>query len=122
TPRTLGGQFDIVLNLGILYHLPNPLEALRLTKEMARECVLLDTEVHPSDDSVVKIRWEEPDTIRSANRSGIVSLPSPSAVELMLKDIGATEWTQIPLHRTDVPQDYREHRRMSWLIKVQAAR
>ena len=29
---TLDGTFDIVLNLGILYHLPSPLEVLQLTK------------------------------------------------------------------------------------------
>src|SRR5690348_15883936 len=27
-PEALGGQFDMVLNLSILYHLPNPIEAL----------------------------------------------------------------------------------------------
>src|SRR5262249_43821504 len=32
SPESLGGVFDIVLNLGILYHLPDPLEALRITR------------------------------------------------------------------------------------------
>ena len=43
------GQFDIVLNLGFLYHVPQPLEALELTKKLARHHILLDTAVHPSD-------------------------------------------------------------------------
>jgi len=36
-PEHLGGQFDIVLNLGFLYHVPKPLEALELTIGMARQ-------------------------------------------------------------------------------------
>src|SRR5262245_53196361 len=35
SPERLGGTFDVVLNLGILYHLAKPLEALELTKTMA---------------------------------------------------------------------------------------
>jgi len=36
SPELLGGKFDVVLNLGILYHLPDPLEALRRTAAMTR--------------------------------------------------------------------------------------
>lgn len=114
---TLSNEFDIVLNLGILYHLSDPLQALRRTLAMAREYVLLDTEVYPSSDSIVKLRWEEPDYIRSAARSGIVVIPSKSAIELMLKELAAHAWYEIPM-RHEMPQDYREHRRTSWLIKV----
>jgi len=118
TPQSLGGTFDIVLNLGILYHLPSPLEALRLTKAMARRVILLDTAVHPSDDSVIKLRWEEPVDIRAASVSGIVASPSKSSIDLMLKHIGVAAWFEIPLRTTDMPRDYREHLRASWLITV----
>jgi len=117
TPETLGGEFDIVLNLGILYHLSNPLQALQRTKAMAREYILLDTEVYVSQDSVIKLRWEEPEYIRSAARSGIVAIPSKSGVELMLKDSGVENWYEIPIQH-DMPADYREQRRASWLVKV----
>jgi 2-polyprenyl-3-methyl-5-hydroxy-6-metoxy-1,4-benzoquinol methylase len=118
SPESLGGRFDVVLSLGILYHLPKPLEALQRTIAMARECVLLDTEIYPSPEAVIKLRWEQPISIRSANCSGIVALPSKSGIDLMLRDIGATEWAEIPLHVADMPLDYREHRRASWVIKV----
>jgi tRNA (mo5U34)-methyltransferase len=117
SPATLGGDFDIVLNLGILYHLSDPLRALRRTLAMAREYVLLDTEVYPSNDSILKLRWEEPDYIRSATRSGMVVIPSKGAVELMLRELAVSSWYEIPIQH-DMPQDYREHRRASWLIKV----
>ena len=118
SPQTLGGTFDIVLNLGILYHLPKPLEALERTVLMANECVLLDTDVYPSQDSLIKLRWEEPDDIRRATRSGMIAYPSKSSIEMMLKHIGVTEWCQIPIRTIDMPSDYLEYRRATWLIAV----
>jgi tRNA (mo5U34)-methyltransferase len=117
TAESLGGEFDIVLNLGILYHLSNPLQALQRTKAMAREYILLDTEVFPSQESIIKLRWEEPEHIRSAARAGMVAIPSKSAMELMLKDLGIRSRYEIPVH-DDMPRDYREHRRASWLVKL----
>jgi SAM-dependent methyltransferase len=117
SPRSLGGDFDVVLNLGALYHLPNTQQALILTRAMAREYILVDTEVYPSEDAVIKLRWEEPDHIRSAVRSGIVAIPSRSSLELMFKDLRVTEWCEIPV-RDDMPRDYREHRRASWLVRI----
>ncbi|MGO9085959.1 MAG: class I SAM-dependent methyltransferase [Candidatus Sulfotelmatobacter sp.] len=116
--ESLGTKFDVVLNLGILYHLPEPLEALKLTAAMARQHILLDTEVYRSAEAAVQLRWEEPLYIRSANRSGIVAIPSRRCVDLMLRDIGAVEWFEIPLRSSDMPPDYREHWRASWLITV----
>jgi 2-polyprenyl-3-methyl-5-hydroxy-6-metoxy-1,4-benzoquinol methylase len=118
TPDALGEKFDIILNLGILYHLPAPLEALRLTAAMARDYILLDTEVYRSPEAAIQLRWEEPLSIRSANRSGIVALPSKQGLELMLRDLGAKEWFEIPLHLPHMPPDYSNHHRASWLIKM----
>jgi 2-polyprenyl-3-methyl-5-hydroxy-6-metoxy-1,4-benzoquinol methylase len=117
-PETLGGTFDIVLNLGILYHLPDPLKALGLTTKVAHDCILLDTEVHPSADATIQLRWEEPHSIRSANRSGIVALPSKQSLELMFRDIGVRTWAEVPLHMSDMPRDYLDGNRASWLIRV----
>jgi len=115
--EALGGQFDVVLNLGILYHLQAPLEALRLTTAMTRDCVVLDTEIYPSDEAAIQLRWEEPEAIRSANRRGIVALPSKQGLELMFRDVGAREWFEIPVHLPEMPPDYLNGNRASWLIR-----
>jgi SAM-dependent methyltransferase len=60
SPEALGGGFDVVLNLGFLYHVPNPIEALERTKRMAGEHILLDTAVHPSEECAIHLKWEEP--------------------------------------------------------------
>lgn len=117
-PKVLGGTFDIVLNLGILYHLPKPLEALELTKAMARETILLDTSLYRSDTSIIKFFWEEPDDNRNAASAGVIAKPSKKSIELMLRHIGVSDWFEIPLRTKDMPRIYLEHGRASWLIKV----
>lgn len=116
--QALGGTFDIVLNLGILYHLPDPLRAIQLTKLMARQYILLDTAVYPSKESVIKLRWEDPTDIRNATGSGIVASPSKSGIELMLRHIGIARWFEIPIRFPDMPRDYLDRWRSSWLIEV----
>lgn len=117
-PKTLGGTFDLVLSLGILYHLPEPLAALQRTKAMARETILLDTGVYPSQDALVLLHWEEPDDIRRATQPGIVARPSKKSIELMLRHIGFADWYEIPLLSTDMPGVYLQEKRASWLIEV----
>ena len=117
TPATLG-TFDIVLNLGILYHLAEPLRALQLTRAMARDVIVLDTTVNSSSDSILRLRWEEPEDIRDAATAGVVAHPSKSAVELMLRHAGVRSFHEIPLRSADMPRDYLTSRRASWLIRV----
>lgn len=118
SPQSLGGTFDIVLNLGILYHLPKPLEALELTKSMAREHILLDTTVYRTNRAAVAFKWEEPVDIRKASSAGICGNPSKGAINLMLRHIGVADWFEIPIRTPDMPDVYLDHKRASWLIKV----
>jgi tRNA (mo5U34)-methyltransferase len=118
SPEALGGEFDVVLNLGFLYHVPKPVEALELTKNMARKHVLLDTAVHPSGEFAIHLKWEEPVDIRMAADEGVVALPTKPAVELMLRHLKVNGWFEIPVRTRDMPVDYLKGRRASWLIEV----
>jgi 2-polyprenyl-3-methyl-5-hydroxy-6-metoxy-1,4-benzoquinol methylase len=118
TPEALGGQFDVVLNLGILYHLAEPLRALQLTKAMTRDVILLDTVISSSADAVVRMQWEEPLDIRDAATPGVVSHPSKSAVELMLRHVGVKSFYEVPVRSSELPRDYLTNRRTSWLIRT----
>jgi SAM-dependent methyltransferase len=118
SPQALGGKFDVVLNLGILYHLPRPLEALELTLAMAREHVLLDTEVYRSGEPLIHLRWETAFDIRSAHDEGVVAVPSKSSVELMLRHLKVSGYLEIPVRNRDMPADYLKDSRTSWLIEV----
>jgi 2-polyprenyl-3-methyl-5-hydroxy-6-metoxy-1,4-benzoquinol methylase len=116
--QSLGDQFDAVLNLGVLYHLSDPLEVLRRTIAMSKKTVLLDTGVVRSENPSIHLRWEEPIDIWSAKEAGIISYPTKRSIDLMLKHLGATEWFEIPLRSKDVPRDYLENRRAGWVIHV----
>lgn len=117
TPEALG-TFDVVLNLGILYHLPDALDTLARTLPLATKYVVLDTGVHVTTNPAVYLRWENPYDIHAAADSGIVALPSRSAVDLMLEHLGASSWYEIPMRSQDMPRDYLGGRRTSWLITV----
>jgi SAM-dependent methyltransferase len=39
-------RWDVVLNLGVLYHVVNPLQFIRQTYELCRHFAIIDTEVH----------------------------------------------------------------------------
>jgi SAM-dependent methyltransferase len=118
TPEALGGTFDVVLNLGVLYHLPEALDTLERTYAMATKNILLDTGVHTTSNAAVYVRWENPYDIHAAADPGIVALPSRSAIDLMLEHVGASSWYEIPLRSDDIPLDYVRRRRTSWMITV----
>ena len=117
-PEALGGAFDVVLNLGFLYHVPKPVEALERTTRMSRKHVLLDTIVHPSEETAIHLKWEEPSDVRMAVDEGIVALPTKPSVELMLRHVKVARWWEIPVRSQDMPIDYLTGRRASWLIEV----
>jgi tRNA (mo5U34)-methyltransferase len=116
TPARLG-TFDVVLNLGILYHLPDPLDGLRRSLAMTRRLMLLDTMLDPRNEALVKLRWEAPADVRMTTRDGMVAYPTRKAVGLMLHHLGAASVTEIPVRSPRVPGVYLEGRRGSWLIE-----
>jgi 2-polyprenyl-3-methyl-5-hydroxy-6-metoxy-1,4-benzoquinol methylase len=116
TPSALGGKFDVVLNLGILYHLPDPFEALRRTLAMTHRSVLLDTTVNPLNAALVHLSWENAEKILDNAEAGVIAVPTVSAVELMLRHLGASSIAQIPVRQQPMPPDYLSGFRASWSI------
>ena len=117
TPDRLG-TFDVVLNLGILYHLPDPLDALRRSLAMTSDLMLLDTMLDPRNEALVKLRWEGPLDVRCAAHDGIVAYPTRKAVVPMLRYLGTARVDDIPVRSTDVPLVYLDERRASWLVAI----
>ena len=44
TPEAIGGQFDVVLFLGVLYHVKDPLICLERMAAVTGECLIIETE------------------------------------------------------------------------------
>jgi hypothetical protein len=117
-PRILGGTFDLVLNMALLFHVSDPLGVLQRTITLSHRHVLLDTAVFNSKNPFVKLQWEEPADTFTANRAGIVTYPTTRAIDMMLMQCGAGRWFEIPIRSRDLPRDYLERRHASWLITV----
>ena len=47
------GQFDVVLMLGLLYHLENPVGALRIARALCRNLFVIETQVVPGMSGMV---------------------------------------------------------------------
>jgi len=80
------GAFDIVFAYGLLYHLENPLAALRNMASVCKELLLLETMV--CDHSLPVLRLEDESCASNEGLRGIGCRPSPSYVVLALNRIG----------------------------------
>ena len=83
-----GGPFDIVLCLGLLYHVCKPMELLERISEVNRELLLIDSTVLNTESRVIELRHEPLDDPRMSADYELVFLPSPSAVRAMVKATG----------------------------------
>jgi len=53
-----------------------------------------------------------------AVHEGVVAPPTKPALELMLRHLRFNGWFEIPVRNRDMPYDYLNGRRASWLIEV----
>ena len=102
------GQFDIVLVLGLLYHLSDPVRALQIARSLTRRLCLVETQLGPNVTGVID--WGShryPKTIvgsfslvdetsevdsanREANTMSISLVPSFEALMTVMRAVGFT--------------------------------
>jgi tRNA (mo5U34)-methyltransferase len=98
------GTFDVVLMLGLLYHLENPVGALRLARALCRDLFVIETQVVPGMTGVVDFgsyRFVRPlkgsfgliDEIDEthgpeAGATGICLVPSVEALTWLMEKVG----------------------------------
>ena len=86
SPEAVGGRFDVVLFLGVLYHLRHPLLALERVASVTGELLIVST-------SVDMVSHERPAAAfyPGADLNGDPTNwwgPNPACVEAMLRDVG----------------------------------
>jgi tRNA (mo5U34)-methyltransferase len=106
-------SFDLILFLGILYHLENPIGALRLVHKRARRAVILETQLTRQAAPIVSgwgqtgvtleleaslALYQETDaeTNRLASKNCVSFIPNVAAVRQMLLSAGFTTVRQLP--------------------------
>jgi tRNA (mo5U34)-methyltransferase len=85
-PELVGGPFDLVLFLGVLYHAPDPLGYLRRVRSVTGGMAIIETVVDLLDHEVPAIAYYPGDALNedASNHFG----PNPQAVEGLLRDAG----------------------------------
>lgn len=100
------GRFDFVLCFGLLYHLENPLTAVRNLRAITEKCLLLESMRLPEEKCTMLLRQEPPQDDQSLN--AMACYPSESTLVKMLYRAGFAKvygLTQLPNH-----DDFRETR------------
>ena len=110
------GQFDITLMLGLLYHVENPVGAIRLARSLTRKACVIETQVVPNMTGVVdwgSYQFQRPlvasfgiidETAEihapEASTTGICVTPSYEALLFLMRKLGFDR-----IERVSVPTD-----------------
>jgi hypothetical protein len=110
------GTHDLVLCFGLLYHLENPVGALRVARSLCRRLCLIETQVAPGQGGVVDygsyrfvkriegsfVIVDETDETEESEAStlGISLIPSLEALHFVLRKVGFSKVDVLP-----VPED-----------------
>lgn len=100
------GRFDFVLCCGLLYHLENPLKAVRNLRNITEKCLLLESMCVPDERCAMLLREEPRQNDQSLNT--VACYPSESTLVKMLYRAGFAKvygLTLLPDH-----DDFRETR------------
>jgi hypothetical protein len=110
------GQFDITLMLGLLYHVENPVGAIRLARALTRKACVIETQVVPNMTGVVdwgSFKFQRPlvasfgiidETAEThapeASTTGICVTPSYEALLFLMEKLGFPR-----VERVSVPEN-----------------
>ena len=86
TPERVGGTFDLVLFLGVLYHTPHPLWVLQRVANVAANMLILETHVDMNECARPVLAFY-PETECASDPSNWFG-PNQAALEGMLRSVG----------------------------------
>jgi tRNA (mo5U34)-methyltransferase len=114
------GPFDIVLCLGLLYHVSKPVELIERICALQPELVVVDTSVNDLKTPAYSLKNESLDDPRNAVDRELVMVPSESAVPMTFRPFGYDCTTLLP-DFTDYTgaEDYKKHRRLAFHCRPQ---
>lgn len=107
------GQFDVTLMLGLLYHIENPVGAIRLARALTKKACVIETQVVPNMTGVVdwgSYQFQRPlvasfgiidETAEThapeASTTGICVTPSYEALLFLMRKLGFGRIERIPV-------------------------
>lgn len=83
-----GGEFDVVLCLGLLYHVNRPFELFRRMAEWNSDVLIVDTQLSPRGGSALELIREVTDNPRHSVDYELVMFPTRQAVVDLAREVG----------------------------------
>src|SRR5215218_8748011 len=90
------GSFDVVLFLGLLYHISKPIELMEKISEVNDDILVIDTTLAKARGSFLKIVPQNPDSFMSAVDRSIALRPTKQAVRDLAEHFGYSVLTRKP--------------------------
>jgi 2-polyprenyl-3-methyl-5-hydroxy-6-metoxy-1,4-benzoquinol methylase len=87
-PGSFSGAFDVVLLLGLLYHVCKPIELLQRVSAVNDDLLVIDTGIIRHQGNLIELREDPLDDPRMSTDSSLVFWPSHDAVITMVKAAG----------------------------------
>jgi tRNA (mo5U34)-methyltransferase len=116
------GTFDVVLYLGLMYHISKPMELMEKISEVNDDILVIDTTLAKASGSFLKIVPQDPDSYMSAVDRPLAMRPTKQAVRDLAEHAGYSIVTLEPDFRNakDEPdwkgvQDYRNGTRRAFI-------
>jgi len=104
------GEFDLVLCFGLLYHLENPLLAIRHLRELTKKCLLLESMCLPGEKPSMQLRQEPHE--RDQSLTEVACYPSEGGLVKMLYRAGfGMVYRVVPLPDHEDFRETAEHTR-----------
>jgi SAM-dependent methyltransferase len=114
-------RFDVVLCLGLMYHVAKPVELFELMIRAGAEIIVIDTDVFPAPFSFFKVRHEHLGSPINAVDYEMTLIPTRQAVIDLAHQFGF-ETTPLALNMTNSlgMKGYREGRRLAFICSRNA--
>ena len=102
------GEFDVVLCLGLLYHISKPIDLMERIHPVSRDLLVVDTAITPAKRSIFEVRRDSLEEARDAVDYELVLVPSARAVHDLTYQFGYKTVTLKPDFRDGKGEpDYR---------------
>lgn len=109
-------QFDVTLCLGLLYHVAQPFELLRIIHRSGADIAVIDTALAEAPGSGFRIRHEDVEHARNAVGSALVMVPNERAVVDLAAAFGyRTDLLEPDFDDWQGCDDYRRGRRRAFV-------
>jgi hypothetical protein len=95
------GIFDVVLCLGLMYHVSKHVELMEKISEVNNDIRVIDTTLSVADGSFLELRREDTKGFRTAVDRGLVMHPTKQVVRELVEEFGYSVSVLEPLFRNE---------------------